>query len=157
MRYPPNFTQTMPLEAYDLLPEFAEYKGDDPELLQLRGIYFKTRDAEKLVFVGERENIYVTNGPNGEQSRPWIGVALTEHDAHGNVVVPDNYRPLPPKQRNPMDRGELTSFGLTDAKLGELAFEHLGEKYTPDRPGPSQLRRDVYDRVMDVIGPSERD
>ena len=157
MRYPDTFTQSIEPDAFDTLPKFCTYEGDAPDLAHLRGLLIPTRDVERLVYVGEREFIWVDdpNRGHGLPARwtPWKGVALTERDANGNVIVDGyvNAPPIPTFSDRAMSTAELAEMGMTDAALDRLSREHLGEPWEPDRPGLSDKRRDVFDRVMAAL------
>lgn len=148
-RYPHNFTQTMPAEMYATLPKLATYEGDAPDLKHLLGLQIPTHEIERVVYVGERENVYVENA-DGVRSQPWKGVWITEFDAHGKPVV-RGYDEPPVKASDPaktMSTADLAARGFTDATLGDLARELLGVSWEPDRLGPSAKRLAMYQRVM---------
>lgn len=150
-RYPDNYVQSLDPEAIAKLPEFASYEGDARDLKHLVGLMIPTADIEKVVYVGERENVWVEDA-EGNRWRPWAGVWITELDANGEPVVRGYDEPLPkPTGKNPMDRAELASLGFTDDSMAQALKEHLGEDYEADRPGPSQKRRDAFERLMTVL------
>lgn len=154
-RYPERFIQALAPEELDGLPPFASYEGEARDLQHLRGLVIPTKDVEKVVYVGERESVWVDDG-DGNRWRPWMGCWITELDAEGNVVTKGygaDADPIPYIGPNPMDRAELASLGFTDHTLGEALREVGGEDYAPDRPGPSQKRRDAFDRLMAAIWP----
>lgn len=49
-----------------------------------------------------------------------------------------------------MDTYDLSLEGWNDRKLMDASKE-LGIDYEPDRVGKSDLRREVYDRVIDLL------
>lgn len=140
-----NVVQSIDADELARLPPFAKYMGDDPALANLRGIAIPTSEVERLVYVGERENVWVDDGK--DTWRPWLGVEPTYLDDEGNVILPDYEEPDEPVQRDPMDRAQLAAAGFTDASLDEAAQEVLGERWVPDRPGASDARRRMYQRV----------
>ena len=134
------------------LPRFAKYLGEDPRLANLQGIAIPTVDVEKVVPIGERENVWVDDGETAW--RPWQNVYVADVDAEGNVVL-DNWQenPLPtPQSPTAMSAGELGAYCFSDADLDRMAQEILGERWVPDRPGPSDARRALFDRVMAFTG-----
>lgn len=139
----------MPDEDVAKLPELAAYVGRAPDLQHLRGIYFKTADAETLVYIGERECIEVEY-PNGDKHCPWRFILAYEVDATGDPVVPP-HEPIVERGPRAMSRAQLASLGYTDARLAELAHDLVGESWEPDRPGPSDARRAIFDRVMAAV------
>lgn len=150
MRYGPNFIQSLEPKEITRLPAVATYEGGAEDLRHLRGRAISTQEVEALVYVGERENVWVTM-PDGRRHRPWIGCWITELDAAGEVVTKGYGRdadPIPERAPDAMSSGELSGMGLTDAKLADMARTLLGQAYTPDRSGRSDLRRSVYNRVM---------
>jgi hypothetical protein len=154
-RYPERFSQSLAPEEYEHLPAFATYEGEAHDLRHLKGLLIPTRDIEKVVYVGERENVWVEDA-DGTRWRPWMGCWITELDAEGNVVMKGygaDADPIPYIGSNPMGLAELASLGWTDITLGQALKVHLGEQYEPDRPGASQKRRDAYKRLMDVFWP----
>ena len=150
MRYPANFVQTMPADDLARLPKWCTYEGDAPDLKHLLNLVFETKTIESLVYVGERENIVVQDVVTGERTRPWKFVEIVELDASGKPVVSGytNADPIPKRKADAMSRADLASLGMTDADLIDLAKTELGEVYKPDRAGPSDLRRSIFDRVM---------
>lgn len=150
MRYGPNFIQSIDESEYENLPEHATYEGDAADLQHLVGRLIPTRDVEKVVYVGERENVWVTQ-PDGFRARPWYTCWIHELDANGNAIV-DGYdegaESIVERGENAMSRADLSAVGYTDDDLRKMAKEELGEVYNPDRSGPSDLRRSTYDRVM---------
>ncbi|MBX3221918.1 MAG: hypothetical protein KF795_15485 [Labilithrix sp.] len=154
-RYASNFVQSLAAEEYARLPEFATYEGEADDLQHLKGLLIPTRDVEKVVYVGERENVWVEDA-EGNRWRPWMGCWITEYDAAGNVVTKGygaDADPIPYIGPNPMARLELASLGFTDHTIAQALKEHLDQDYEPDRPGGSQKRRDAYKRLMDVFWP----
>lgn len=147
-RYPDNFVQSLEPEELERLPAFATYEGKAADLQHLTDMLIPTKDIEKVVYVGEREQVFV-DMPDGTRRRPWAGCAITEYDPQGRVVVTGYDEPLPPP-RGPraMSTADLGALGFTDDWLTQHAKRLLGETYTPDRPGPSDIRRDVFDRVI---------
>lgn len=153
MRYAPNFTQSLPLEQLAKLPRWATYEGDAEDLQHLVGLELETATVEQLVYVGERENIYVTDEVSGDRWQPWKGIYITELDGAGNPVAPVFHEELVDRGANAMSMADLGALGLTDAALANMAKTELGEVYEPDRPGPSDVRRKIFDRVMaKVVG-----
>lgn len=153
--YPDHFVQSLDPEELSALPPLASYEGEARDLQHLRGLLIPTKDVEKVVYVGERENVWVEDA-DGNRWRPWMGCWIAELDAAGNVVTKgygDDADPLPYLGPSPMDRAELARLGFTDHTLGEALKDHLGEEYEPDRSGASQKRRDAYRRLMDVFWP----
>jgi hypothetical protein len=139
----------MPEEQLEQLPELATYVGFARDFQHLRGIYFKTADAEALVYIGERENIEV-EFPNGDKHCPWRHVYAYQVDANGDPIVPP-HEPIVERGPRAMSRADLASLGYTDARLAELARDLLGESWEPDRSGPSDARRAMFDRVMSAV------
>lgn len=151
MRMGSNFKQDLDDDALSRLPEWCSYEGDDPSLTHLIGLVLPTKDVQRLVYVGERENIWVEQ-PSGLRERPWLNVWITEYDAEGKVVTTGYGEgeggPLPVYGPNAMSRADLSAMGFTDSELADLVKEVLGEVYKPDRSGPSDVRRDFFDRAM---------
>lgn len=146
-KMPGNVTQDLDAGELAELPSFCKYVGDDPALAHLRGLAIPTRDVQRLVYVGERENIWVDDGEKAW--RPWMGVDITERDDAGNVVVRNLApEPLPKPAKNPMNRAQLAAVGFTDATLGDAAQELLGETWDPPGPGDGDARRAMYERVL---------
>lgn len=149
MKYPPNFVQDLSAEDLAALPRWCSYEGADPLLRHLKGLVLETARVQELVHVGERENIAVLH-EDGGRSWPWRFVEVVElgPDGKPNVSGYTSADPIPKRGREAMSTADLASLGLTDAQLIELAKTELGEAYEPDRPGPSDLRRSIFDRVM---------
>lgn len=145
-RFGDDFVQDLPSEELEELPEFCTYEGDDDELAQLKGKLIPTTGVQELVYVGERENIWVER--DGERWQPWRFVHIWRRGPDGELIIP-KFEPLRPEQPGAMSTGDLASLGYSDADLDRLAKEHLGEEWEPDRPGPSMLRRELFDRLMD--------
>lgn len=147
MKYGPTFVQS--IGDVSVLPRFCCYEGSAPDLQHLRGLVLETATVEELVYVGEREAI-VVDMPDGHPYRPWMHVMIVELDANGHPVVDGwkNAEPIPTFGPRAMNTADLALLGFTDAKLGDLAKELLGEIYEPDRPGKSDVRRAMFDRVM---------
>ena len=150
MKYGPNFKQDMPPEALAQLPEWCVYEGDAEDLRHLKGVLIPTADVERLVYVGEREGIWVVE-KDGHRSRPWMGIWITEYDAKGNVVTKgygDGTHKLPKYGPNAMSTADLSALGMTDSELAKAVKDEFGETYEPDRVGPSDRRRKFFDRLM---------
>jgi hypothetical protein len=153
MKYPDNYKQAMPENGYAQLPEYAEYDGSARDLIHLRGLEIPTKDVERVIYIGERENVFVIL--DDRRVYPWRSVWIQEYDADGNPVI-DGYTNAPPL---PADTGDpraystahIASLGMTDARLAELAEELLDETWEPAGPGPSLARREMYDRVLDKL------
>jgi hypothetical protein len=141
-----NLVQSLGAEELASLPPLFTYEGRDPELSHLLGLLMPTARAEELVYVGERENIWVESY-DGKRWQPWKNVWITEYDAQGRVILP-KHEPIPERGPDAMSTGDLAGLGMTDAALAELAMKYLQEEWAPDRPGPSDLRRALFDRVM---------
>lgn len=152
MRYPDNFKQDLHPEELAQLPEVCRYEGDAPDLQHLKGLLIPTVDVQRLVYVGERENIYV-DFPDGTSGRPWLGAWITELDPQGKVIVRNDGGPskAPPKGARTMSTAELGALGYTDDDLARMAHEYLSEVWSPDRPGPSEKRRALWERVADKM------
>lgn len=149
MRYPDNFTQTLPLDVYETLHAWARYVGTDPDLAHLQGVMIPTREVERAVYVGERECVEVANAA-GNLVLPWKHVAITELDETGSPVVRNQVHEMPEVTTPPearMSRAQLGELGFTDYELGQLAKETLGIEYDHLAPGASR-RREVFDLVM---------
>lgn len=142
----------MPEEDFASLPKMCSYEGSAHDLAHLRGLLIPTREVEKLVYVGERENIYVDDAELGRM-RPWMHVAIIELDDAGNPITTGwtNAPPIGPQDPRAYSTAHIASLGMTDEELVRLAKEHLNEDYEPDGPGPSMKRREVYDRVLDKL------
>lgn len=149
MRYGPNFVQRIDPTHLATLSPVAQYIGDAADLQHLRGVPLKTAEVEKLIYVGERENVLVDD-QHGLPSFPWRYIMITELDENGRAVVDGyvNAPPLPTYGPRAMSAADLRSLGMTDADLDALAQHYLGERWEPDRPGPSDARRAMFDRVM---------
>lgn len=148
--YPPNFIQSIHPKRLAELPPFATYEGTAPDLLHLRGLLIKTTDIEKVVYVGEREQVWVER-EDGSRWRPWAGVWITELGPDGKPVVrEDKHEPLPVHGPRAMNTLDLSLTGWNDDELMKAA-KKLGIDYTPERVGKSDLRREVYDRVVDLL------
>ena len=150
MRYGPNFIQSIDESSYDDLPEHATYEGDAKDLQHLIGRLIPTRDVENVIYVGEREQVWVEM-PDGSRRRPWYNCWIHELDGAGKVITKGygaDADPIVERGENAMSAGELSLLGFTDDDLRNMAKEELGEVYNPDRNGPSDLRRSTYDRVM---------
>lgn len=152
MKYGPNFVQHLDEQVLETLSPVARYVGHAVDLQHLRGIKIATRDVERLVYVGERENVEVED-LDGVPQCPWKHVYIVELDQDGQPVVDGyvNAPPLPTFGPRAMSRADLASLGFTDAELDVLAREVLGERWQPDRPGLSDARRAMFDRVMAVL------
>ncbi len=149
-RYPPNFSQSIHPRKLAELPPFATYEGTAPDLLHLRGLLIRTTDIESVVYVGEREQVWVER-PDGSRWRPWAGVWITELGPDGEPVVRKaKHEPLPVFGPRAMNTYDLQLEGWNDSELAKSAKE-LGIDYEPDRVGKSDLRREVYDRVIDLL------
>jgi hypothetical protein len=148
-RYPANYAQDLDAETLKRLPKFATYEGDAPDLKHLRGLVLETATVEQLVYPGERDNVFVED-EDGTRHRPWRFVEIVELDANGSPVIPP-VEPIPERGPDAMSSGDLGALGMTDQDLIDLAKSELGEVYEPDRPGPSDLRRSIYNRVMAAI------
>lgn len=149
-RFPDNFKQDMAPEDLAELSEFCTYEGKAGDLRHLLGLKIPTARVQDVVYVGERENIWCTRR-DGSRWRPWHSMEITEYDAHGNVVLDPQRKPIPKFGPRAMSTASLGALGLTDEKLDALAKEHLGESWEPDRPGDSDKRREMFDRVMAVM------
>ncbi len=126
------------------LPKLASYEGDNPKLKALVGLFIPIEDVEKVVPVGERENVWVTD-PDGTKWNPWKGVAINgDDDALGYQHAP----PVPTFGPRAMSTADLAALGYSDSTLDEIAERLLGERWNPDRLGKSDLRRAMFDRVM---------
>ncbi len=151
-RYPENFTQNLSPEEFDSLPEHVVYEGNARDLQHLRGLLIPTREAERLIYVGERGSLWATFA-DGHRERPWLNCYITELDADGKPVVRDSSggeRIVTPGP-NAMSTADLAKMGLTDTKLDALSQEVLGKPWEPDRLGKSDLRRERFDEVMGVV------
>lgn len=149
-RYPDNFVQVLPAGVLETLPEFAEYDGPARDLQHLKGLLIPTKDIDKVVYVGERENIYVTM-PDGIRKRPWLGCQIFEVDAQGNEVVRYNYEPLPPEPPpGAMDRSELEELGWSDQELWDAAKELFGETHHYSKEASLERRR-LWERVTAAL------
>jgi hypothetical protein len=152
MKYGPTFKQDMDPHSIAQLPKLCEYVGLALDLQHLRGLEIPTADVEKLVYVGERDNIEVVL-PTGDCTCPWRRVEITEYDANGKPIV-DGYgrgvKAEAPDPKRTMSTAELAAVGLTDDTLDQMSRELLGEPWEPDRPGPSKKRLDHFIRVMDA-------
>lgn len=147
MRYP-NHKQDLDPAALGNLPEFCEYEGAAPDLQHLRGVLIPTKDAARLVYVGERENLWVTDSTG--RWRPWMGVAMTEvsPDTGAPVAPTYEYESLP-KAVEGMSRADLARYGMTDADLEKAARELLGERWVaPESGRASKERQEIFDRVQ---------
>ena len=148
IRYPSNFRQDMDREWRERLPARCTYEGHAPDLQHLRGLILDTARVTDLVYVGERDNIAVLR-PDGSHEYPWRGVAIVEYDAQGKIVHGDRYNdPIVYAGKGAMDRADLGALGYTDQWLVDAVRDELGETYTPEKPGPSQLRREFFNRVQ---------
>ena len=142
------FVQELYPEALAKLPKFCEYLGDEPSLRHLRGMLIETARVQEVIPAGDRDGIWVTE-KNGDRWRPWIGVWITEVDHEGKPVPPSyEIEPIVERGPNAMSTGDLAKMGMTDESLRAHAKEFLGEGWEPDRPGPSDKRRELFDRVM---------
>lgn len=150
-RFPDNFTQNLSPEEFDYLPEWCSYEGTAPDLQHLRGLLIPTREVERVVYVGERENIWVTL--NGHRERPWFSVWIRELDADGQVIVRDLSANRCIAKRGPhaMSAGELGAMNMSDADLDKLSREYLNKPWEPDSLCDSDLRRERFDEVMGVL------
>jgi len=128
------------------LPPLAEYTGKNPVYVELLDKKIRTTDVEKL-FPGEEWAAFLVEDDEGQQWYPWKGVTPEAYDEHGARVVPPV---LPPMVFGPdaMSTADLGGMGYTDAILDKMAQELLGETWKPDRVGPSDARRAMWDRVM---------
>jgi hypothetical protein len=148
VKYGPNYVQNIDAEVLAKLPRFCRYDGKARDLAYLDGLVLETATVEQLVYVGERENIIVEfeDGPH----RPWKHVQIVELDGAGKPITSgyDNADPIPKLSPDAMSRADLSLLGYTDATLAEAAKQELGEEYEPDGPGPSDLRRSIFTRVM---------
>lgn len=154
MRYPEGrYWQSLDPEDVKLLPAWATYTGDAKDLQHLRLVTFPTNRAEDLVYIGERENIWVENEA-GDRWNPWAAVPILELGPDGKPRV-DGYTDAPPvevlRPSEAMATWDLASVGMTDEKLASLAKTELGIDYDPPPVGPSRLRREIYERVMAAI------
>lgn len=152
-RYPKNFIQDLGVENLALLPPWATYEGNAPDLQHLKQVTFPAARAQELVYVGERENVWVEDEA-GNRWQPWLAVMILEVDAHGNPVL-DGYTDAPSIPEHApgttMTTADLGSVGMTDAKLASLAKSELAETYKPEPVGPSKRRKEIYDRVMAAL------
>lgn len=153
MLYGPNFTQTMPLESYELFGDWARYFGEEPSLQHLKNVLIPTRQVERLIPVGERECVEVEHLETGDLCAPWRGVYIIEHDEHGNPRLPEpsgeRVREITDYSKH-MTRALLAEKGYTDAELEALGRELLGEEYGEGNPGTAR-RREFYDRVTGAL------
>lgn len=140
-----NVKQSLEPAEIAKLPSFAKYLGNDPALAHLRGLAIPTRDVERLVYIGERENVWVDDG-KGNSWQPWKGAWITTYDDDGNLVW--HHEPLPKPQKNPMGRDDLAAVGMTDASLDAASQELLGERWKPRGTAASDARRAMYERVL---------
>ncbi len=101
MRYPPNFVQSIHPKKLAELPPFATYEGTAPDLLHLRGLPIRTTDIESVVYVGEREQVWVEM-PDGDRRRPWASVWISERGPDGEPVVGE-YKHEPLRVRSARD------------------------------------------------------
>lgn len=156
MKYPPNFWQSLDEPSLRRLPPFCTYEGDDEELAHLVGKLIPTLDVEKVVYVGERDNVWCDNpsgDPEDDRIRPWAGIQVVELGPDGKPI-PETYEiePLPDEVDPALEMwtDELGSLGMTDDDLARMAQELLGETWEPEGPGRviRKLRRALYDRVM---------
>lgn len=148
MRYPDTFKQDIHPEDLKGLSEWCSYEGRAPDLQHLVGVLIPTVRVQDVVYVGERENIICTR-KDGSRWRPWHAVEITEYDPEGNEVLdPLPPNPIPVFGSRAMSTASLGALGLTDHKLDLLAQEVLGERWDPDRPGDSDRRREMFDRVF---------
>lgn len=152
MRNGPNFKQEMDPNSYAILPKLASYEGYAPDLQHLRGVYMKTVDVEKLVYVGELENVYVEEA-DGRRWQPWKGVNVIELNSKGEIDQSNwNYdEPIVPAGPRAMATADLFALGWSDAMLEEQAKSLFNEKYEPDKVGKSDKRREMFDRVMAAL------
>lgn len=146
MRYPANYKQSIDPQVLTTLPRFCRYAGSAPDLAHLRDLTLELATVEQVVYIGEREAIEVEM-PDGTIERPWMHVAIQELDANGKAVIPA-FEPIPKRGPNAMSTADLGLLGWTDASLADKSKELFGEEYEPDRPGPSDKRRALFDRVM---------
>lgn len=147
IRYPINFRQDMDPEWLASLPARCSYEGHAPDLLHLRGLILETASVTAIIYVGERDNIAVLR-PDGNREYPWRGVAIVQYDAQGKIVHGDYNQPIVYAGKGAMDRADLGALGYSDQWLVDAVREELGETYTPEKPGPSQLRRSFFNRVQ---------
>ena len=141
MRYPDRFKQDLPEEWYAELPKFCRYEGDAEDLIYLRGLLIPTKEVERLVYVGERENIYVYMQDG--RARPWMSVAIVDIE---DTLAP-SVEPLPSAVHRGLGRYELAELGFTEAELVALAHD-VGVRVPASTLLNDAERRRVFDAVM---------
>jgi hypothetical protein len=147
-----RFSQSLSPDKFDTLPEFCTWEGNEPALQHLKGLLIPTREVERVVPVGARENIWVVM-PDGSRERPWLNCWVTEYDENGDVVV-ENYakdRRIATRGPRAMGTAELGALGMTDHDLDQLSREVLGKPWEPDSLALSDLRRERFDEVFRIL------
>ena len=69
-RLPGRLVQSIDAATLATLPKVATYEGPDPELSHLVGRFLPIECVESLVYIGERENVWVEDD-QGVRWRPW--------------------------------------------------------------------------------------
>jgi hypothetical protein len=147
------FSQSLSPETFDTLPKFCTWEGHEPELQHLKGLLIPTREVERVVPVGARENIWVVM-PDGGRERPWLNCWVTEYDANGKEVIreaPSTKRRTRKVGPRAMGTAELGALGMTDHDLDQLSREVLGKPWEADSLGLSDLRRERFDEVFGIL------